>query len=286
VSGSGLISIKRRIKSVTNTNKITRAMGLVATSKFRKTKEELEINQLYTNSFSSVLIDVLRNHDVENVYKDGNNSKKKLYIVLTSDTGLCGAFNANIINKAVEEISQDKENSIIMVIGAKGISYFSRFNYEVAIKYTDIPDIPRLGDANDFAAAALEMYDNEEVGQISIVYAHFISQSNHEVVIEKVLPLEEGNSFKGNSIDNFVVFEPGINSVLNDLIPLYMRERILNYLLQSKTSEQAARMTSMDGATKNANEMLDKLKLQFNRMRQSAITQEISEIVGGAEAQK
>jgi F-type H+-transporting ATPase subunit gamma len=286
VSGSGLIGIKRRIKSVTNTNKITRAMGLVATSKYRKTKEKLEINQLYTNSFSSILIDVLRNHHVENIYKDGNSSEKKLYIVLTSDTGLCGAFNANIINKAVEEISQDKENSIIMVIGAKGISYFNRFNYEVAIKYTDIPDIPTLGDANDFAAAALEMYDNEKVGQINIVYAHFISQSNHEVVIEKVLPLKEGNSSEENNIEDFVVVEPGINLVLNDFIPLYMREKILNYLLQSKTSEQAARMTSMDGATKNANEMLDKLKLQFNRMRQSAITQEISEIVGGAEAQK
>jgi F-type H+-transporting ATPase subunit gamma len=286
VSGSGLIGIKRRIKSVTNTNKITRAMGLVATSKYRKTKEKLEINQLYTNSFSSILIDVLRNHHVENIYKDGNSSEKKLYIVLTSDTGLCGAFNANIINKAVEEISQDKENSIIMVIGAKGLSYFNRFNYEVAIKYTDIPDIPTLGDANDFAAAALEMYDNEKVGQINIVYAHFISQSNHEVVIEKVLPLKEGNSSEENNIEDFVVVEPGINLVLNDFIPLYMREKILNYLLQSKTSEQAARMTSMDGATKNANEMLDKLKLQFNRMRQSAITQEISEIVGGAEAQK
>jgi F-type H+-transporting ATPase subunit gamma len=285
VSGSGLISIKRRIKSITNTNKITRAMGLVATSKFRKTKEELNINQLYTNSFSSILADVLRNHHVENIYKDGNSSRKKLYIVLTSDTGLCGAFNANIVNKAVEEISQDKENCIIMVIGGKGISYFNRFNYEVAIKYTDIPDIPTLGDANDFAATALEMYDNEEVGQISIVYAQFISQSHHDVVIEKVLPLMHDKSIKVNT-DNFLVFEPGINFVLNDLIPLYMRERILNNLLQAKTSEQAARMTSMDGATKNANEMLDKLKLQFNRMRQSAITQEISEIVGGAEAQK
>lgn len=293
MSGSGLISIKRRIKSVTNTNKITKAMGLVATSKFRKARAELDINKLYTSSFSNTLNDVLLNHNVHNVYKNGNGSKKKLYIVLTSDTGLCGAFNANIINKAVEEISQDKENSIIMVIGAKGVSYFNRFNYEVSIKYTDIPDIPTLGDANDFAAVALEMYDKEQVGQISIVYAHFISQSKHEISIEKLLPLdnsssseENSNSFEDNSNGNFVVFEPEINVLLNNLVPLYMRERILNYLLQSKTSEQATRMTAMDGATKNANEMLDKLKLQFNRMRQSAITQEISEIVGGAEAQK
>jgi F-type H+-transporting ATPase subunit gamma len=286
VSGSGLISIKRRIKSVTNTNKITKAMGLVATSKFRKARAELDINKLYTSSFSSTLNDVLLSHNVHNVYKNGNGCKKKLYIVLTSDTGLCGAFNANIINKAVEEISQDKENSIIMVIGAKGVSYFNRFNYEVSIKYTDIPDIPTLGDANDFAAVALEMYDKEQVGQISIVYAHFVSQSKHEITIEKMLPLDNSNTSEKNSNGNFVVFEPEINVLLNDLVPLFMREKILNYLLQSKSSEQATRMTAMDGATKNANEMLDKLKLQFNRMRQSAITQEISEIVGGAEAQK
>ncbi len=286
MAGSGLIGIKRRIKSVTNTNKITKAMGLVATSKFRKTKEELDLNQLYSNSFSIILSDILRNQELPSVYIDGNRSKKKLYIVLTSDTGLCGAFNANIINKAVGEISKDKENSILMVIGAKGISYLNRFNYEVSVKYTDIPDIPTLGDANDFASAALEMYQNDEVGQISIVYSHFISQSKQEILVEKVLPI---NNVKDSQVDKnvkFLVFEPGVNTVLSDLIPLYMREKMLNCLLQSKTSEQATRMTAMDGATKNANELLDKLKLQYNRMRQSAITQEISEIVGGAEAQK
>ena len=286
MSTSGLITIKRRIKSVTNTNKITRAMGLVATSKFRKTKVELEVNQLYTDSFSSILTEVLHNHNCRNIYKDGNSSKRKLYIVLTSDTGLCGAFNSNIINKAIEEIAEEKENSIIMVIGGKGVSYFNRFNYEVSIKYTDIPDIPTLGDANEFAATALAMYDNEEVGQINIVYAHFISQSNHHILVEKVLPFKDVNSFKDNNNINFVVFEPEVDILLNDLVPLYIRERMLNYLLQSKSSEQATRMTAMDGATKNASEMLDKLKLQYNRIRQSAITQEISEIVGGAEAQK
>lgn len=284
MAGSGLIGIKRRIKSVTNTSKITKAMGLVATSKFRKTKDELEKNQKYTDSFKEVLKDVLISHTSPNVYKDGNGSKKKLYIVLTSDSGLCGSFNANIINKAVEEIKDDNENSIIMVIGAKGISYFSRFNYEVALKYTDIHDIPTLGDANDFAMVAWKMYKNREVGQIKIIYAHFISQAKQDIVVEQLLPFSSGESTNDNN--GFTIFEPTIESVIKDMIPLYMREKVLNCLLQSKTSEQATRMTAMDGATKSANQLLDKLKLQFNRLRQSAITQEISEIVGGAEAQK
>jgi F-type H+-transporting ATPase subunit gamma len=286
VAGSGLLGIKRRIKSVTNTNKITKAMGLVATSKLRKTKAELEVNKLYSNSFTEILSDVLRNHDVPNVYRDGNSSKKKLYIVLSSDAGLCGAFNGNIVNKAVEEVSKDKENSVIMVIGARGISYFNRFNYDVSFKYIDIPDIPTLGDANEFAMAALELYDNAEVGQVSIVYAHFISQAKQEIVVETLLPLKEKAFAQTERKNDFLVFEPGIDKVLTDLIPLYMRDKMLNCLLQSKSSEQATRMTAMDGATKNARQLLDKLKLQYNRMRQSAITQEITEIVGGAEAQK
>jgi F-type H+-transporting ATPase subunit gamma len=286
VAGSGLIGIKRRIKSVTNTNKITKAMSLVATSKFRKTREVLEINKLYSNSFSSMLADILRNHKIYNLYRDGNNSKKKLYIVLTSDSGLCGAFNANVVSKAVEEIAEDKENSLIMVIGAKGVSYFTRFNYKVTLKFIDIPDIPALGDANDFAMAALDMFENAEVGQINIVYSHFISQSKQEIVVEKLLPLDRNSIDSDEDNGEYLMFEPEANSILNNLIPPYMREKVLNYLLQSKTSEQAVRMSAMDGATKNANQLLDKLKLQYNRMRQSAITQEITEIVGGAEAQK
>jgi F-type H+-transporting ATPase subunit gamma len=286
VAGSGLVGIKRRIKSVTNTSKITKAMGLVATSKFRKTREQLDINKLYSDSFSKVLNDVLNNHEVPNLYMDGNGSSKKLYIVLTSDTGLCGAFNINIINRSIEEISKDRENSVIMVVGAKGVSYFNRFNYDVSLKYTDIPDIPKLGDANSFAGAALDMYESGEVGEIIVVYSHFLTQAKQETMVEKVLPLRREDNYQTKLSNRYVMFEPEINGLVNDLVPLYMRERILTCLINSKASEQATRMTAMDGATKNANQLLDKLKLQYNRLRQGAITQEISEIVGGAEAQK
>ena len=285
MAGSGLVAIKRRIKSITNTKKITKAMGLVATAKLRKTKESLEINNSYSDSLDKILNDVLENHNVSNIYKNGNGSNKKLFIVLTSDSGLCGSFNLNILNRAVEEISKDRDNSLIVTVGEKGVSYFNRTNYDMILKFTNIPDFPSLGDANDFAAAALQMYLKGEVGQINVVYAKFETQSKQEIVVEKLLPLKDDES-EEEAYSKYVKFEPSIDSLLNDVIPLYMREKMLNFLIHSKTSEQSTRMSAMDGATKNANELLDNLKLQYNRMRQGAITQEISEIVGGAEAQK
>jgi F-type H+-transporting ATPase subunit gamma len=285
VAGSGVIGIKRRIKSVTNTRKITKAMGLVATAKLRKTKVSLEVNNVYRDSLDKVLDEILDNHRVDNIYKNGNSSDKKLFIVLTSDSGLCGAFNVNILRKAVEEITKDKEKSLIMAVGEKGVSYFNRFNYDLRAKYINLPDIPTLGEAKAISTAVLDLYLKEEFGEVNVIYTQFESQTKQEIVMEKILPLrieEQDDDYYGK----YLKIEPDINTLLENVLPLYFREKILSYLIHSKTSEQSVRMTAMDGATKNANELLDKLKLQYNRMRQGAITQEISEIVGGAEALK
>jgi len=282
VAGLGLVAIKSRIKSVTNTQKITKAMGLVATSKLRKTREALDINSPYYDSLMAVLNESLKHHEISNAYKNGNGNKKKLYIIFTSDEGLCGSFNLNVLNKALEEVSKDKENSLLFILGEKGISFFNKYNYKIYKKYTDIPDVPTLGDSNTFAMDILNIYDNNEVGEVYAVYNKFLSTSKQEVTIEKILPLED----EGNYSTEYIEFEPEVDDFLDDIVPIYIRAKMLNLLIHSKCSEQSIRMAAMDGATKNANELLDKLKLQFNRMRQSAITQEISEIVGGAEAQK
>lgn len=287
MAGSGLVGIKRRIKSVTNTRKITKAMGLVATAKLRKTKQSLEFNNMFRDSFSKILNEVLDNSEVENIYINGNNINKKLYIVLTSDSGLCGSFNVNILNKASEVISKDLENSLIMVVGEKGVSYFNRFNYNLRAKFINLPDIPTTSEAKVIGNAAVEMYTKGEVGEINVVYMEFFTQSNQDVVVERLLPLKEkAYDFSDTKFGKYVKFEPEFDLLINNIFPIYIREKMLSYLIHSKTSEQAIRMSAMDGATKNANELLDKLKLKYNRMRQGAITQEISEIVGGAEAQK
>jgi F-type H+-transporting ATPase subunit gamma len=285
MSGAGLIAIKSRLKSVTSTKKITKAMGLVATSKLRKTRVRLEANNLYNEYFNEAIKDVLDNFFYEdyNIYLNGNKSKKKLYIVLTSDSGLCGGFNANTVNHAVKELNKDRENSLILLVGQKGKSYFSRYKYESVAEFVDIPDLPSIKEAYLITEHVLNMYEKSEVGEVYICFSRFESTVKQDMEIKKLLPLEynkEGNS-KG-----FILVEPDVNSLVDDTIRVNLNQQILNCMLNSKASEQGSRMAAMDGATKNANDILEKLNLKYNRIRQSAITQEITEIVGGAEALK
>lgn len=289
MAGSGLIAIKRRIKSVTSTKKITKAMGLVATAKLRKVKGKIEFLDSFYDSINSTMEKVLDNHTGVNIYKSGNEDKHKLYIILTSDSGLCGSFNGNVLKKAEEELANDYNNNYVIVAGQKGSNYFKKTKYDVKFNYNNISDVPELKDVNGIFNTALQMYINNEVGQINIIYTKFISQAKQEVIVEKLLPLKD--SSKDDNQDDFVSgdyveFQPDTDKLLNGIVNLYLKQKILDFMTHSKTSEQAIKMSAMDGATKNANELLDKLKLEYNRMRQGAITQEISEIVGGSEAQK
>lgn len=285
MAGSGLIGIKRRIKSVTNTKKITKAMGLVATAKLRKSREKLDINNNYYDSFEGIIKDLVDSHEGYNIYKSGNESSKKLYIVITSDSGLCGGFNGNIVNRTIDQLKVQNGDYLLNVAGEKGIAYFERFKFNINKKYVDISDLPTLKEARDISNDALGLYENGEVGEVILVYTRFISPVKQEVVFEKLLPLGTKSEDEYN-YEKYIKFEPDIDSILNNAAPIYIKEKILNLMIHSKSSEQSTRMSAMDGATKNANDLLEKYKLQYNRMRQGAITQEISEIVGGAEAQK
>lgn len=285
MAGAGLIAIKRRIKSVTSTKKITKAMGLVATAKLRKTKVKLNTNQKFHNTFDEIMKEILDNYpsNMYSVYTHGNKSVKKLYIVLTSDSGLCGGFNTSVVNVAIEELKLDKENSLIMLIGGKGKPYLKKYKFEFATEFTDLPDIPTIKEAGLIVDKALQMYKNNEIGEVYVINTRFHSTVNQVVTKSKILPLD----YKPNDeFKKYVKFEPQADMIIDEVIHMYLKQEVLNFMLNSKASEQSSRMTAMDGATKNANEILDDLKLQHNRIRQGAITQEISEIVGGAEAQK
>ncbi len=284
MAGAGLIVIKRRIKSVTNTKKITKAMGLVASSKLRKVREKSSINNEYYNYLEEIKNMIVKSmDDNSNFFIKGNGKSKKLYVIFTSDSGLCGGYNVGIIGKALEEIKKDKEESLIMVLGQKGREYLNRFNYTTEAEYVELSDIPNANEAKTISEHIGNLFKCEKVGEVYLVYTKFVSSMKQDTVVEKFLPLDLDDK---NQNDDDFIFEPEKEEILEDMISMYLKSKILNCLMSAKTSEHSARMTAMDGASRNADDILEKLNIKYNRVRQSVITQEISEIVGGAEAQK
>ena len=283
MGAAGLIDIKRRIKSVENTRKITNAMGLVATSKLRKTKKELLVNEGFVNSLEPIVkaLSASFSKDDENIYFDGNKSEDKLYIVMTSETGLCGGFNANIAAYLNGLIGNEKANSKVMVVGNRGIGYIKRIGLDTVEEYVDISDLPTVKECKVIFEKAFSMYISGSVSEINVVYTKFYSPVKQVPTSVKILPIE-----RIEDKEHIYTIEPSVDIVLGDAINLYLKAKVRNLLLSSKCSEQSSRMTAMDGATSNANDLLSDLNLKYNRIRHGIITQEISEIVGGAAAQK
>jgi F-type H+-transporting ATPase subunit gamma len=284
MAGMGLVAIKRRIKSITNTTKITRAMGLVATAKYKKIRKKVDINNNYMNALKDAIKKLTDNYDGDSIFVRGNNSNKKLYVVLTSDTGLCGGFNWSIINEMMVKLKSDKGDYKVIIVGKKGKIILKKLNIETVAEYVEISDTPSQKEAKTIINNALSMYSSFDVGEVHIVYKKLISSLKNEVKIEKILPLNVDSEVK-SSIE-YVDVEAIDEKLMYEITSLFLSGKMLNSMLHSKASEHRARMQSMGSATDNANEILDKLKLSYNRIRQSAITQAISEIVGGAEAQK
>ncbi|GKX64946.1 ATP synthase F1 subunit gamma [Inconstantimicrobium mannanitabidum] len=280
---AGLIDIKRRIKSVTNTRKITKAMGLVATSKLRKIRLALSVNNKYFESVEKVTNEFLASLDVENdnIYFNNNNSKKKLYIVMASDSGLCGGYNANVVQKLKAEADKMEVKPVIMVVGQRGIPYVRKYHFETIAEYVQISDMPTVKESRIIFEHALRLYKEGEVGEVNIVYTEFMSQVKQEVKTKKFLPLEQGDK---KSQGEYLI-EPAGSEVVENVLDVYLKAVVQNIMLHSKCSEYSSRMSAMDGASKNANDLLDALNTKFNRIRQTAITQEITEIVSGAQAQ-
>ena len=283
MGSAGLIEIKRRIKSVESTRKITKAMNLVATSKLRKTRKELNDNEQYYSLCQEILDNLMAvlPQDYESpFFKEDSKNLDKLYIVIASDTGLCGGFNGNIAN-IMNEMIKDKGSSKVVVAGSKGISYMKKYGFDTVREYVEIPDIPTIKEVRAIYEDSLYMFKRGEVGEVNIVFTEFISPIKQEVIIEKLFPFE----IKSKESQQFLI-EPSLEEVLNSSLDAYFKSKLRRAMLHSKVSEQSARMTAMDGATRNANDILQSLNLKYNRIRQGMITQEISEIVGGAEAQK
>jgi F-type H+-transporting ATPase subunit gamma len=283
LGSAGLIEIKRRIKSVESTRKITKAMNLVATSKLRKARKELNDNEEYYKLCEEILINLMSAlpEDYESsFFKKASKDLDKLYIVIASDTGLCGGFNGNIAS-SMNEMIKDKGSARIVVAGSKGISYMKKYGFDTVREYVEIPDIPTIKEVRSIYDDALYMFKTGEIGEVNIVFTEFKSPIKQEVKIERLFPMDIENK-KSEQL----LIEPSLEEVLNSSLDVYFKSKLRRAMLHSKVSEQNARMTAMDGATQNANDILQSLNLKYNRIRQGMITQEISEIVGGAEAQK
>ena len=279
--------IKTRIKSVESTKQITKAMELVSSSKFRKAKERAESARTYFNTLYNTVQDIAKNtSNSRNVFLKERKVNNVCYIVIAGDRGLAGGYNSNIL-KAV--IAHNKLGTgKVITVGKKAKESLSKRGYEV-IDYIESVEKCVYEDANRVAQTAMEAYKNGEVDEVNLVYTEFISALSQEPKIVKLLPVTIDNTNTEKEVKKgkaAVQYLPSADAVLGYVLPKYVSGSVYGAIAESFASEQAARRTAMESATDNANEMISKLELVYNRARQAAVTQEISEIVGGAAAAK
>ena len=278
----GIIATKRRIKSVNSTKKITKAMELVSTSKLKRCRDAFDRNSVYTSETLDLVQEVLSNvKNVDNQYLVKKDIKSKLYIVITSNLGLCGGYNANVYSLVKDNV--DLENDYLITLGSKGNSYFNKRGYNIVHSINEETTGLEQEASKQIALKALEMFTNNSVGEVHIIYTKFVNSLTFRAEDLKLLPVEvEKKEVSGPTQE--LMIEPDANEVLNELLPFYFNSVIYGSLIESHVSEQASRRTAMENATDNAEEISDKLLIQYNKARQSAITQEITEVVAGANA--
>lgn len=278
----GIIATKRRIKSVNSTKKITKAMELVSTSKLKRCRDAFDKNSVYTSETLELVQEVLANvKNVDNQYLVKKDIKSKLYIVITSNLGLCGGYNANVYSLVKDNV--DLENDYLITLGSKGNSYFNKRGYNIVHSINEETTGLEQEASKQIALKALEMFTNGSVGEVHIIYTKFVNSLTFRAEDLKLLPVEvEKKEVSGPTQE--LMIEPDANEVLNELLPFYFNSVIYGSLIESHVSEQASRRTAMENATDNAEEISGKLLIQYNKARQSAITQEITEVVAGANA--
>lgn len=282
----GMRDIKREIKSKQNMKQITKAMELVAASKLRKAQEAAQASRPYAEKLKEVVASIAAGTtDVKHPMLEKRPIKKTGYLVITSDRGLAGGYNSNILRKVTQTI-QEKHKSAdeyaLFVIGRKGREYFRRRNMPIVEEVTGLPDAPTFGDIKAVATAAVKNFAEGAYDELYLFYNQFVNALTQIPTESRLLPLDEIS--EGTTVSTYE-YEPSPEGVLEVLLPKYAETLIYSAVLDGKASEFGARMTAMGSATKNATDMINQLTLTYNRARQAAITQEISEIVAGANAQ-
>ncbi|HUP64209.1 MAG TPA: ATP synthase F1 subunit gamma [Thermoanaerobaculia bacterium] len=279
------LDLRRRIRSVKNTQQITRAMKMVAAAKLRRAQDRMMAARPYAGALHQILQSVAsRIDESRHPLLSRREEKNVLLLVVTADKGLCGAFNMNAI-KAGQNALRDQpwQTTQLITVGRKGSDFFRRRGVEIRTQAINVFQALSTETARDLAQLIIEDYAAEKVDAVYIVSNEFKSMISQRVVMQRLLPIAEIKREEGEPEIDYL-YEPSPEEILQNLLPKYVEFQLHRTLLESSAAEHAARMTAMEAATKNASEMIDRLTLSYNRLRQAAITKEIIEIVSGASA--
>ena len=287
-----LDDLKKRIASVKSTQKITKAMKMVAAAKLRRAQENAEKGRPYSEKMNNIILNLSNGiSDKENAPKllSGSGQEKvHLCIVLTSDRGLCGGFNTNIIKKAkayFQKISYEGKTLKIITVGSKGYDQLKRAHKNDIVERISFKDSKTINylDAEKVGKMIIENFEKEEFDVCTIFYNKFKNVITQIPQEQQIIPLKTSEAEENSSEDNYE-FEPDEDEILSNLLPKNISTQIFKAMLENSASEQGSRMSAMDNATRNAGEMVDKLTIEYNRSRQAAITKELIEIISGAES--
>lgn len=280
-----LRDIRRRIGSVKNTKQITRAMKVVAASRLRRSQERIFNARPYANQMMALLESLAaRLEQQQHPLLARRPERKILLVVVTADRGLCGAFNANLLRTAQSYIRERGAEKVSLVtVGRKGRDYFRRRSVNITTEYVNIFRQLEFSHAKELADKIIDLYTSEKVDAVDLVYNEFKSMMVQNVKVERYLPVEPQVATEGEFQADYIYEQPPAE-ILKTLLPRYVEVQVFRALLESQAAEYAARMTAMDAATNNADELIEALRLKLNRLRQAGITKEIIEVVSGAQA--
>ena len=285
-----LIDIRRRIRSVKNTQQITKAMKMVAAARLRRAQDRILATRPYALEIRKVIANLAAHAgEVKHPLLEVRPEKRVLLVVVTGDKGLAGSFNANVQRRAAEAVARLPEVELLL-LGRKGIDFFRRRPQKVRKSYAALFSNVTYAQAEEIAADLRQAYASGEYDAVHVIYNRFKSIMTQELTEEQLLPIParegaaEGAAEGGAGMTREYLFEPSAEEILEELLPRYVTFQVYRILLESQAAEHAARMTASDSATKNAGEIIDRLTLRYNRARQAAITTELIEVVSGANA--
>jgi|SRR5215831_5365496 len=279
-----LLDFRRRIRSVKNTQQITRAMKFVAAARLRRAQESALLARPYARELARLLRSIMgRIDEPQHPLLAVRPEERVLVIVLTGERGLAGAFNTNILRKANEVFRAHKGKKLSVIpVGKKGRDTLKRAGFEFAAEFVNVLARVEFSTAREIADLVSELYKKEEIDAVYLIFSEFKSVISSNLTVDKLLPVEKMEAAPGSESETDYIYEQPTEKLLDRLLPRYVETQVLRAMLESSASEYAARMTAMESATKNAGEVIQALTLHMNKVRQAAITREIIEIVSGA----